>query len=215
MKRIKLIIGLATTLCCLASTSQGTLTLTVPASGDPGAAVALDLSSQVGVTLVSPISAATFSATLTSRVFQESLGDNPLGGYTFVYTLANTGPSTDDEVARLSIDNWMNLPASGVAGNSASAGAILSTFATRSGNGNVIGFNWYSPDLAPGSFAEVFIRTSMQYMTTASATVQDGSSVTGIPTYAVPEPSTVLAGALLLLPFGASTIRFLRKSRTA
>ncbi|MEQ1907154.1 MAG: hypothetical protein ABL888_23415 [Pirellulaceae bacterium] len=32
---------------------------------------------------------------------------------------------------------------------------------------------------------------------------------------AVPEPSTYLAGAMLLLPFGASAIRKLRKSRTA
>lgn len=32
---------------------------------------------------------------------------------------------------------------------------------------------------------------------------------------AVPEPTTMLAGALLLLPFGASTVRFLRKNRTA
>jgi len=32
---------------------------------------------------------------------------------------------------------------------------------------------------------------------------------------AVPEPATVLAGALLLLPFGASTIRILRKNRAA
>ncbi len=31
----------------------------------------------------------------------------------------------------------------------------------------------------------------------------------------VPEPATMIAGALLLLPFGASTIRFLRKNRTA
>jgi len=31
----------------------------------------------------------------------------------------------------------------------------------------------------------------------------------------VPEPTTMIAGALLLLPFGASTIRFLRKNRTA
>lgn len=31
---------------------------------------------------------------------------------------------------------------------------------------------------------------------------------------AVPEPTTVIAGALLLLPFGASTIRNLRKRRT-
>jgi choice-of-anchor C domain-containing protein len=31
----------------------------------------------------------------------------------------------------------------------------------------------------------------------------------------VPEPTTLIAGALLLLPFGASTLRRLRKSRTA
>jgi hypothetical protein len=31
----------------------------------------------------------------------------------------------------------------------------------------------------------------------------------------VPEPTTIIAGALLLLPFGASTIRFIRKNRTA
>ena len=32
---------------------------------------------------------------------------------------------------------------------------------------------------------------------------------------AVPEPTTMVAGALLLLPFGMSTLRFLRKNRTA
>jgi hypothetical protein len=31
----------------------------------------------------------------------------------------------------------------------------------------------------------------------------------------VPEPATILAGALLLLPFGASTLRVLRRNRTA
>jgi hypothetical protein len=32
---------------------------------------------------------------------------------------------------------------------------------------------------------------------------------------AVPEPNTIIAGALLLLPFGMSTVRFLRKQRAA
>jgi len=32
---------------------------------------------------------------------------------------------------------------------------------------------------------------------------------------AVPEPTTIIAGALLLLPFGASTLRILRKNRMA
>ena len=31
----------------------------------------------------------------------------------------------------------------------------------------------------------------------------------------IPEPTTMIAGALLLLPFGASTLRFIRKNRTA
>jgi hypothetical protein len=31
----------------------------------------------------------------------------------------------------------------------------------------------------------------------------------------VPEPTTMISGALLLLPFGASTLRMLRKNRTA
>jgi hypothetical protein len=31
----------------------------------------------------------------------------------------------------------------------------------------------------------------------------------------VPEPTTMLAGALLLFPFGASTLRILRKNRAA
>jgi hypothetical protein len=37
----------------------------------------------------------------------------------------------------------------------------------------------------------------------------------GIPAPAVPEPSTYIAGALLLLPFGFSFLRALRKNRTA
>jgi len=36
-----------------------------------------------------------------------------------------------------------------------------------------------------------------------------------LPPSVVPEPSTMLAGALLLLPFGASTLRILRRNRTA
>jgi hypothetical protein len=43
-------------------------------------------------------------------------------------------------------------------------------------------------------------------------------SVLGDPDYgdwvAVPEPSTIIAGALLLLPFGARTLRLLRKNRS-
>lgn len=36
-----------------------------------------------------------------------------------------------------------------------------------------------------------------------------------VPEVAVPEPSTIIAGTLLLLPLGASTLRLLRKNHTA
>jgi hypothetical protein len=42
----------------------------------------------------------------------------------------------------------------------------------------------------------------------------DGASITVSGAVPVPEPTTMIAGALLLLPFGASTLRILRK-RTA
>ena len=41
------------------------------------------------------------------------------------------------------------------------------------------------------------------------------SSLWSLTPAAVPEPSTYIAGALLLLPFGASTVRHFRKKRTA
>ncbi|MGH7972845.1 MAG: hypothetical protein ACREIC_29370, partial [Limisphaerales bacterium] len=39
-----------------------------------------------------------------------------------------------------------------------------------------------------------------------------GAVIDNVVLTAVPEPATILAGALLLLPFGASTIRILRRN---
>ena len=50
---------------------------------------------------------------------------------------------------------------------------------------------------------------------TGSGTVSGSVDINSITVSAVPEPTTMIAGALLLLPFGASTIRLLRKTRTA
>jgi hypothetical protein len=47
------------------------------------------------------------------------------------------------------------------------------------------------------------------------ALASGGGSFPFTGTIAVPEPATMVAGALLLLPFGASTIRFVRKNRLA
>jgi hypothetical protein len=42
----------------------------------------------------------------------------------------------------------------------------------------------------------------------------DINSIT-VGAYEVPEPTTMIAGVLLLLPFGATTLRMLRKKRAA
>jgi choice-of-anchor C domain-containing protein len=42
-----------------------------------------------------------------------------------------------------------------------------------------------------------------------------GAAIDNIQLTAVPEPTTVIAGAMLLLPFGVSTLRILRKNRAA
>jgi hypothetical protein len=47
----------------------------------------------------------------------------------------------------------------------------------------------------------------------ATGTKYDITSYTLLNPTAVPEPSTMIAGALLLLPFGVSTLRVLRRNR--
>jgi hypothetical protein len=48
-----------------------------------------------------------------------------------------------------------------------------------------------------------------------SSIISATANIDSITIGAVPEPTTMLAGALLLLPFGASAFRILRKTRTA
>jgi hypothetical protein len=53
---------------------------------------------------------------------------------------------------------------------------------------------------------------SLTELTTGSAQIGSYSGAIAAPT-SVPEPSTIVAGALLLLPFGISTVRILRKHK--
>ncbi len=59
---------------------------------------------------------------------------------------------------------------------------------------------------APGEDLTTLISGGGPYSTSYNG------SITSVP---VPEATTMIAGALLLLPFGASTLRILRKARTA
>jgi hypothetical protein len=66
----------------------------------------------------------------------------------------------------------------------------------------------------------VYIQETGGPYTIYTATNDSGDSITyqitpQVHNVVVPEPTTMIAGALLLLPFGASTLRILRKSRAA
>lgn len=61
-----------------------------------------------------------------------------------------------------------------------------------------------------------FLQPASTILVTETIWAGENNAVTGFDnTYVVPEPSTVVAGCLLVLPFAASTIRFMRKNRKA
>ena len=86
-----------------------------------------------------------------------------------------------------------------------------SAITTQSGGSVAVSGTGY----VSGSGTTVYQATLMDW----SFTTQDPSSGQGFTfsasTSAVPEPSTVVAGALLLLPFGVSTLRILRRNKNS
>lgn len=70
--------------------------------------------------------------------------------------------------------------------------------------------------LVSGSGNTVYAATAMSWSFTAQDPAISGQTFTfSASTAAIPEPSTIAAGALLLLPFGISTMRILRKSKNS
>lgn len=161
-----------------------------------------------------------WTADLVSQVYQVAGGD-----LTFVYTLTET-PAAGQfgaNVTRASFNGFFgaypvsvgNLAAGGVGSAPFSANA-LAAFADSSLTGNTIGFNLGNATAGnpPGTGTSVFqmvIATSGTVWEPSSATLSDGATADTV-SLAVPEPTTMVAGALLLLPFGMSTVRALRRN---
>ena len=106
--------------------------------------------------------------------------------------------------------NWMTVSTDLNAGGINAALTVNITGLTYTGS---------NPDLQTmvaegqqgGSMDIVFSFNPNGTLTDLSTGAPQSSTFAG--TIAVPEPGTLIAGALLLLPFGASTIRLTRKSR--
>jgi hypothetical protein len=151
-----------------------------------------------------------YTGTLTTTVWKNDT-QNSLGGLTFQYTLANNASSID-ALERLTLIDWAGSKAqvdnvSKV--NNVTVTAVPAFYADRSINLDTIGFDWmrWSGVVMPGFSGSVLIQSDLKFFTQSVASIIDGgvaSAETFAPT-AVPEPTTLLAGAgaLGMLLFGA------------
>jgi hypothetical protein len=169
------------------------------------------LNGTIDATLSSSFLNGTQSGTLTSTVYSGYSG-NP-GGLTFVYQITETGSS---DIATLGLNGFSPsflladvgiVPLSGVATPSA-----------VSWSGDTMNFLFLAPELSGSSPSVLLVVNSaatVWYQNTANVIDHVTAGMNDLaPEAAVPEPTTMIAGALLLLPFGATTLQTLRKKRT-
>jgi hypothetical protein len=166
-------------------------------------------------TLSTPYSFGGISGTITSWVVRDPA--NPLGGLSFYYQIVETGT---EAVGRVATSNFGVVPGSPVDVATITApfdggatGGVSPVTATRSaGAGSVVGFNFVGNEVQPGQSSVVMVvNTAYQAFQVSAGAVIDSSAVNVAILGPVPEPSTAIAGGLLLLPFGASALRIVRK----
>ena len=69
--------------------------------------------------------------------------------------------------------------------------------------------------LGVNGFGNMEVMRAYAYIGDTGGPSSGSVDINSITVSTVPEPTTMIAGALLLLPFGATTLRILRKNRTA
>lgn len=166
--------------------------------------------------LTTPYSFGGLTGTITSWVVANSPG-NTLGGLSFYYQVTETG---SEAVGRVSTSDFGIIPGAPVdvatiiaPFDSSVTGGVSPVTATRSGGaGSVVGFNFSGLGVATGQSSVLLVVNTpyLSFQTTAGSVI-DSSSVNVAILGPVPEPSTAIAGCLLLLPFGASALRIVRK----
>ena len=224
MKSIKTLTAAVMGLTLSVATSQATFyNLPVPsgavpttASYTPSGTLVLEQGPQVSAYSQG---SGTFSGTVTSWALSGDTS-NPLGGLDFLYQIHNTGST---QVEGLSLGGFDSIvldvgyitTAVLPAATGSVAGTIIPADATRSLS--TIHWDYIGTSFTGGgTYGDILVvLTGMTGWEFANGSIQDTYSQNVQVLAAVPEPTTMVAGALLLLPFGASTLRILRKNRTA
>ncbi len=210
-KYTKSIAMVVTGLACSALTSTAALSPLTPggAGVTPPAIGSLAGGTQVGTTLTSTYSfgSGADQGTIQSLVYS-GVTANTLGGLTFAYIITVT--AGDISAVGLSTFPLANILVGTIAGGTASSSADFTA-------GGTVNFHWVPSVLTAGTPTEVIVGTSATgYQVGAAVPLDTYPGSVGVPAYVpVPEPTTVVAGALMLLPFGMGAIRSLRKDRTA
>ncbi len=207
MKNYKNIIALvATGLACTAITSNATLT-------DYGA---VGLISTAGASQFNSGSFATTPTSSFSGVFNSWVVANDtvasghgFTGETFVFQ-ANINPT--DVLQAMTINGFGGITPLGIGYNTSGGGAGYS-FVNQASIGGQINLNFGNGYNGTGGFMYVFTDFTAPGTLVLDG-VQDHLNAVVEGFTPVPEPTTVLAGALMLLPLGVSTMRILGCRKT-
>jgi hypothetical protein len=170
-------------------------------------------------TLTTPFSFGGLTGSITSWAVSDPA--NPLGGISFYYQVTDTGT---EAISRVSTSDFGIVPGTPVEVSTITApfdsslpGTISPDTATRSGGaGSVVGFNFTAVGVLPGQTSVLMVvNTPYPNFTMTAGSVIDSAAVNVAILGPIPEPSTIIAGSLLLLPFAGSALRILRKRSTS
>lgn len=207
MKTQKLAVLAAVGLAALQQAAVGAI-LPVGTTADTGSSGTV-LASITGA--AAAFSSGDQSGSLTESVIR---GDtfNPYGvnDLTFVFQVTESGSTY---VQTLALNGFINPPIT-VAYNTATGLAPDSTASLLGGTLNFT-FTTVGGIFTPHSSALLFVYTAVTTYGGTTANVIDDTTAKANIYAPVPEPSTIAAGALMLLPLGIGAVRCLRKDRTA
>jgi len=208
----KVIAAVVAGIVCSAVTSQAALTTLTP--GNIGGAAATGYTEAgTQLTTTGPI-AYTFGATsedtgfVTTTVYNNDANNTVggLSGLVFLYTVQITG----GDITGMSLNGaWLGtIGIASVTGSFQNIGNY-----NYKANGASINLGWAGGSVGTLQFV---IDTSATAWEGSIASLQDSAPDGSVNILSpVPEPATIAAGALMLLPLGIGAVRSLRKERTA
>jgi hypothetical protein len=186
----------------VALTPGGAVSLTGSSSAIPGSAPIATLLNQAFV----PTGGSALTGFVDTYVYNNDPA-NPFGatGLTFRYTIRPVSDMIHGETTVA----WGGVPL--YVDNMANDGVPSEGAYRSAGNGATVGFQWaLGTPIPAGHTGSVLVYTPNAPISIANMNLIDGGTAIAS-CLAVPEPTTMAAGAMLLLPFAASTLRMIRR----